>query len=183
MRYTVSKCIKNRHAGPSSPPCLSYWRNGMPSGWYLFPVNICPVRHRPYNPFRHLRRPTSILLLYRISATILSRRCLNHWHYLPYLLSWISTAPQLLSSRVSVALLITLSSIVPCTSPPLSIYLLWSDLLPTLRFSILHCLIRSAPHYFSNSSLWSVLLFNIKMPVSLQVGYCVLMTMIKLILY
>ena len=56
---------------------------------------------------------------------------------------------QLLSSRLSVAVLIALSSIVPCTSPPFFFYLLRSDILLYLRCSVLHCLLLSASHYFS----------------------------------
>ena len=61
--------------------------------------------------------------------------------------------PPLLTYSVSVAVLITLSSIPPCNSPKMFVYLLGSDLLLALRRSILHCLIRYALHYFSHSPL------------------------------
>ena len=66
--------------------------------------------------------------------------------YLKFPLSRISTAPPLSSSRVSVAVLIVLSSIVPCTSSSLFVCLLGSDLLLALRCSALNCLLRSDPH-------------------------------------
>ena len=59
------------------------------------------------------------------------------------------------TSRVYVAVLIELFPIVPCTSPPLFVYLLRSDLLLALRRSVLHCLLRSDIQYFSYSTLWS----------------------------
>ena len=62
-------------------------------------------------------------LLYCISATVIVRPYLHCRTCLPSLLSCISTAPPLLSSYVSVAVLIALSSIVMCTSPPLFVYL------------------------------------------------------------
>ena len=68
-------------------------------------------------------------LLSRISAIVLARRCLRRWHCLPYLLSRISAAPPLVSSRVSIAFLIALSSIVSCTLPSLFFYLLRLDFL------------------------------------------------------
>ena len=63
MRHTVSKRIPNHCAGLLSPPRLSYRSNKTPSGWYSLPVNICPVRSCPSNPFFHLRRPRYHMLL------------------------------------------------------------------------------------------------------------------------
>ena len=93
-------------------------------------------------------------LLYRISTNVLVRRSLHSLTCLTSLLSYIFTAHPLLSSRFSVAVLITLFSIIPCTSPPLFVYLLQSGLLLSLRCYILHCLLRFAPHYFSHSPFW-----------------------------
>ena len=79
MRHTVSRCIPNRHAGPLLPPRLSYQSNDTPSGWYSFPVDICPFRCRSSNLFRHLRRHTSLLLPPRIcSASV-------YIHFVPHL--------------------------------------------------------------------------------------------------
>ena len=104
--------------------------------------------------------PTSPLppypsLLSRISTTVLILRCIHRWPCLPSLLSCISTTPSLLSSHVSIAVLIALSSIVLCTSPYLFVYLIWSDILLALCCSVLHYLLRSDPHYFSHSPIWS----------------------------
>ena len=63
--------------------------------------------------------PPYPFMLSCISATIIVRSCLQRWPCLPSLLSCISTVPPLLSSRVSVAVLIVLSSIFPCTLTPL----------------------------------------------------------------
>ena len=93
-------------------------------------------------------------LLSRISDTMLVHRCIHRWPCITSQLSCIYTAPPLLSSHISVAVLITLSSSVPCTLQPLFLYLLWSDILLALRHSVLHCLLRSAPYYFSHSLLW-----------------------------
>ena len=51
----------------------------MPSGWQLFPVNICPVHCHPFNRFLHLCRPTSHLFLSHISYSAVSI------HVAPYL--------------------------------------------------------------------------------------------------
>ena len=105
-------------------------------------------------------RPTSPpppypFVLSRISTTMTVWRCFHHWRCMPSLLFCISTAPPLLSYRVSVAVFIALSSIVPCTLPPLFFYLLQSDILLLLQRSVIHCLIRSVPHYFYCYPLWS----------------------------
>ena len=45
MRYRVSKCIPNRHAGPLLPPHLSYWRDDTPSVAVLpthFAISVVP---------------------------------------------------------------------------------------------------------------------------------------------
>ena len=54
----------------------------MPSGWYLFPVNIFPVCCRSSNSFHHLRRPTYLLLPSRISSTEVSIPVVPHLRYL-----------------------------------------------------------------------------------------------------
>ena len=105
---------------------------------YVIPHIICCRTKSP--------PPLYPSLLPHISSTTLVRRCLYCWPCLPYLLFCISTVHPLLSSRISVVILITLSSIVLCTSPPLFVYLLRSDILLALRCSILHYLLRSAPH-------------------------------------
>ena len=116
-----------------------------------FTISVIPhlICCRPISP-----PPPCPSLLSHISSTVLFRHCLHRWPCLPSLLHFISTAPPLLSSHVSVVVLITLSSIVPCTSPPLFVYLLRSDILLAMRFYVLHCLLRSAPHWFSHSPLW-----------------------------
>ena len=105
-------------------------------------------------------RPASPLLPYLsllsiISSTVIVRHCLHRWPCLPSPLSRISTLPPLSSYRVSVAVLIVLSSIVTCTSPPLFVYLLRSDILLALRRSVLHYLLLSAPPHVSHYMLWS----------------------------
>ena len=78
-------------------------------------------------------------LLSCISVTMLVRRCLHRTSPL----SHISTVPPLASSRVSVAVIIALSSIVLCTSPPSFVYLLGLDLLLALRCYLLYYLLRT----------------------------------------
>ena len=167
MRYTVSKCIPNFRADPYSPPRLSYWSDDTPSGWYFFPVDIFPFRHRPSNPFLHIRRPTSLLLPSCISSAAVSIYVVPHIirrASLPLSLPLtLSSIPIILNlHRVSifilprpVAFLIALSYIVPCTSPPLFVYLLWLYFLLAMCFSVLNWLLRSVPHYFSHCPLWS----------------------------
>ena len=72
MIHTVSKCTPNCRSGPSLPPHLSYWSDNTPSGWWSFPVNIFPERHRPSDPFLHLRYPTSCMLPSHISSVAVS---------------------------------------------------------------------------------------------------------------
>ena len=96
-------------------------------------------------------RPTSSpppypSLLSRISAAMLVHRCIYRWPCFPSLLFCISTAPPLLSSRVSVVVLITLSSIVPCTSPLFFVYLLLLDIILALCPSLIHLFLLSDPH-------------------------------------
>ena len=120
----------------------------LPKHLYIFVVPhlfCCPPTSPP------LPYPS---LLSCISATVIVRRCLQQRPCLPPPLSCISAAPPLSSSRVSVAVLILLSLIVPCTLLPLFVYLLRSDIILALRRSVLHWLLRSDPHYFSHSPLW-----------------------------
>ena len=81
MRYTVSKCSPNCRAVMSYPSRLSYWSNNTPSGWYLFLVDICPVCHHSSNPFRHLRRPTYLLLSSHISSSDVSIPVVLYLHH------------------------------------------------------------------------------------------------------
>ena len=121
-----------------------------PSFQPIFAISIVPHLFccRPTYPL-----PPYPYLLSHISATVLFRRCLHSWPCLPSPLSRIPTTPPLSSSRVSVEFLISLSSIIPCTFPPLFVYILRSNILLALRRSVLHCFIPSAPHYVSNSPL------------------------------
>ena len=96
--------------------CLHHWSclpsplyrsNDMPSGWKLFPVDISPVRRRPYKTFCYLRIPTYHLLLSHISSAAISTPVVLHLRhrdrpplYSPLNLSAIPT------SRFSVAVLI-----------------------------------------------------------------------------
>ena len=89
----------------------------MVSGWYSFPVDICPFRCRPSNPFRHNRRSTSLMLPYRISSTAVSIPVVLHLRYRdrpplssPPTLSAIPIIPHL--HRASIVILLHL-----CCSP------------------------------------------------------------------
>ena len=142
MRHTVSKCTPNFREGPSFPSTLSYQSDNTPSGWQSFPVDIRPVHCRPYNPFLHLRCPTSNMLPHHISSAAVSipvvlplLHCACPPLYSPLTLSAIPI------SRVSVVVLIALYSIVPCTSLLLFVYLLRSDLLLALHRSLINCLL------------------------------------------
>ena len=148
----VRRCLHRWYCLPSP---LSRIDN-MPSGWQLFPVNIFPVRYHHYNPFRYLRLPTSQLLPSHISSAAVSIPVVLHLlHHARPPLSSSLTLSTIPTSRVSVAVLIVLFSIVLCTSPLLFFYLLQLDLILALHRSVLHCLICSAPHYFSDSLIWS----------------------------
>ena len=98
--------------------------------------------------------------LSRIYAIVLVRRCIHRWPHLPSLLSRIYTAPPSLSYRVYVAVLVVLSSIVPCTLPCRCLSTL-SPIVSSPRsafLSVLHRPLRSTPHYLSHSlRLWSFL--------------------------
>ena len=107
MRHTVSKCTPNRRACPSSPSHLSYWRDNMPSGWSVaVPTIHFSISVVPHIFCCHTKSPPPPYpsLLSRIYATVLVRRCLLRWTFIPPPLSWISTAPPLSSSCVSVAI-------------------------------------------------------------------------------
>ena len=94
------------------------------------------------HPFLHLRCPTSHLLPSHISSAAVSIPAVLHLlHRSCPLLSSPLTFSDIPTSCVSVAVLIAFSSIVPCTSPLLFIYLLRSDLLLALHCSVLHCLL------------------------------------------
>ena len=86
-----------------------------------FSISVVPqlICCRPTSP-----TPPYPFLLSRISTTMLVRCCLHRQPCMPYLLSCISDSPPLLSPHVSVALLIALSAIILCTSPPLFDHLL-----------------------------------------------------------
>ena len=113
--------------------CLTRWScmpsplsqmNNTPSGWQSFPVDICPLCRRPYNPFRHVRSHTSHLLPFHISSATVSIPVVVHLlHHARPPLSSPLTLSAICTSCVSVAVLITLSTIVPCTLPLLFIYL------------------------------------------------------------
>ena len=111
----------------------------MPSGLQLLPVGIFPVPCRPYNPFRHLRRPIPHLFPSHISSVAVSIPVVLHLlHRARPPLSSPLTLSAIPTSRVSVAVLITLSSIFPCTLTLLFVYLLWSDIILDLHRSALH---------------------------------------------
>ena len=128
----------------------------MPSGWQSFPVDVCPVYRRPYNPFLHLCSPTYHMLMYHISSAAVSIPVVLHLRHRarPPMSSQLTLA-AIPTSHVSVAALIAFSFIVPCTLPLFFVYLLQSDILFALRRSILHCLICYDPHWFSHSPIWS----------------------------
>ena len=111
----------------------------MPSGWQLFPVDIFPVRRCPYNPFRHLCRPTYHLLPSHIySATVSIPIVMHLLHRDCPPLSLLLTLSVIPTYRVSIVVLIALSSIVLCTLLLFLIYLLRSNLLLALHCSVLH---------------------------------------------
>ena len=122
MRNTVSKCITNCHLGPLLPPRMSYRINNTPSGWQFFLFDICPDRHRFPNPFRHLRRPTSLLLSFRISSAVVSISVVLHLcqHACPSLYSplTLSAISIILEQRYALRLVFFPCKYFPCPSPP-----------------------------------------------------------------
>ena len=128
----------------------------------VVPCKYFPVRRRSSNQFRHLRRPISLLLLFRISSAsvyipIVPHLC--HSSHLPLssllTLSSIPIIPHL--HRASIVILPRLCCGSRCIIfhchvyfAVVFFYLLGSDLLLALPFFVLHLLIHSAPHFFSH---------------------------------
>ena len=109
----------------------------MPSGWQSLPVDIFPVHRCPYNPFSHIRCPIYHMLpSYISSAAVYIPVVLHLRHRACPPLSSPLTLSSIPTSCVYAAVLITSSSIFPCTSPLLFVYLLRSDLLLALCRSV-----------------------------------------------
>ena len=133
------------------PPPIS-WSNNTPSGWQLFPIDVCPVCCHPYNPFRHLIRPTYHMLPSHLSSTALNIPVvLNLRHrVLPRSVSFCNTLLVLICST----LLFSLSALIFSLQ---FYFLFWknSSLSPWYSCSAMICHVF---HYFSSlcsDPIWS----------------------------